>query len=70
LVDAKNRKIDVELRQREGDPIGQITMNSNGIQFRVARAQCGDLLEISRSGENETALPQMMPAQKQTIRLI
>src|SRR5437016_1649105 len=58
-----NRKIDVELHQREGDPIGEITLNSSGVQFRVTPAQCGDLLEISRSGENETALPQMMPAQ-------
>jgi glucose-6-phosphate dehydrogenase assembly protein OpcA len=63
LVDADNRKIDIELRQREGGPIGQVTINSSGIQFRIARAQCGDLLEVSRSGENETALPQMMPAQ-------
>jgi len=63
LVDANNRKIDIELRQREGDPIGEIAINSSGIQFRVAPAQCGDLLEISRSGENETALPQSMPAQ-------
>ena len=63
LVDADNRKIDIELRQREGGPIGQVTINSSGIQFRIARAQCGDLLEVSRSGENETALAQMMPAQ-------
>ena len=63
FVDANNRKIDIELRQREGEPIGEIRINSSGIQFRVAPAHCGDLLEISRSGENETALPQMMPAQ-------
>ena len=63
LVDANNRKIDVELHQHEGGPIGQITINSSGIQFQVVPAQCGDLLEISRRGENETAVPQMMPAQ-------
>ena len=63
FVDAKNRKIDVELRQREGGPIGEITINSSGVRFRIGPAQCGDLLEISRSGQNETALPQMMPAQ-------
>jgi len=63
FVDANNRKIDIELHQREGDPIGEVAINSSGIQFRVVPAQCGDLLEISRSGENETALPQMMPAQ-------
>jgi hypothetical protein len=63
LVDANNCKIDIELHEREGGPIGEITMNSSGIQFRVAPAKCGDLLEVSRSGENENAVPQMMPAQ-------
>jgi glucose-6-phosphate dehydrogenase assembly protein OpcA len=63
FVDASNRKIDIELRQREGAPTGEIKINSSGIQFRVAPAQCGDLLEISRRSENETAVPQMMPAQ-------
>jgi glucose-6-phosphate dehydrogenase assembly protein OpcA len=63
FLDANNRKIDVELHQREGDPIGKITLNSSGVQFQVTPAHCGDLLEISRSGENETATPQMMPAQ-------
>jgi hypothetical protein len=62
-VDANNRKIDIELHEREGGPIGKVTINSSGIQFSVASAKCRDLLEISRSGENETALPQMMPAQ-------
>jgi glucose-6-phosphate dehydrogenase assembly protein OpcA len=63
LVDANNHKIDIELRQRESGPIGEIAINSSGIQFRVAPAQCGDLLEISRRGENETTVPQVMPAQ-------
>ncbi|OLD70066.1 MAG: hypothetical protein AUG90_02355 [Verrucomicrobia bacterium 13_1_20CM_4_55_9] len=63
FVDANNHKIDIELRQWEGGPIGDVTINSSSVQFRVIPAQCGDLLEISRSGENETALPQMMPAQ-------
>jgi len=63
FLDANNRKIDVELHQREGDPIGKITLNSSGVQFQVTPAHCGDLLEISRGGENETATPQMMPAQ-------
>src|SRR5881227_464615 len=53
FVDTNNRKIDIELHERKGDPIGQVTINSSGIQFRVASAQCGDLLEISRSGEKE-----------------
>src|SRR5882724_10848061 len=63
FVDANNRKIDIELHERGGGLIGEVTINSSAIQFRVAAAHCGDLLEISRSGENETATRQMMPAQ-------
>jgi len=63
FVDANNHKIDIELHQRGGGPIGDVILNSQGVKFRVAPAQCGDLLEISRSSENETVLPQMMPAQ-------
>jgi glucose-6-phosphate dehydrogenase assembly protein OpcA len=63
FVDANNRKIDIELHEREGSPIGEITINSSAVRFRIVPAQCGDLLEISRSGDNETALPQVMPAQ-------
>jgi glucose-6-phosphate dehydrogenase assembly protein OpcA len=64
MLDANNRKIDIELRPRDGSPIGEVTINSKGVQFRVAPAQCGDLLEISRRGANESSpLPQMMPAQ-------
>jgi glucose-6-phosphate dehydrogenase assembly protein OpcA len=63
FVDANNRKIDIELRERGASPISEITMNSGGIQFRVAPAKCGDLLEVWRSGKNEKPVPQMMPAQ-------
>jgi glucose-6-phosphate dehydrogenase assembly protein OpcA len=63
FLDANNRKIDIELRERSGSPIGEVILNSRSVRFCVTPAKCGDLLEISRSGENETAVPQMMPAQ-------
>ena len=63
FLDTNNRKIDIELREKAGDPIGEVVLNSSEIKFRVVPAKCGDLLEVSRSGENETAVPQMMPAQ-------
>ena len=63
FLDANNRKVDIELREKAGDPIGEVVLNSSAIKFCVAPANCGDLLEVSRSGENETAVPQMMPAQ-------
>jgi glucose-6-phosphate dehydrogenase assembly protein OpcA len=63
FLDSNNRKINIELREHSGGPIGEVILKSRDVKFRVVPAQCEDLLEISRSGENETALPQMMPAQ-------
>ncbi len=60
---ANNRKIDIELREQTGHPVGKVVLNSGGIEFAVAPAKCGDLLEVSRSGRNEKPIPQMMPAQ-------
>ena len=63
FVDANNRKIDIELHQRAGNPVGAVVLTSAGVKFCVSPAKCGDLLEVSRSGEKEAAVPQMMPAQ-------
>ena len=63
FLDSTNRKIDIELRERSGPPIGEVVLNSDTVKFAVRPAQCGDLLEICRSGEKETAHSQMMPAQ-------
>ena len=63
FLDTNKRKIDIELREKPGPPIGEIVLNSRSVKFCVTPAKCGDLLEISRSGENESAVPQMMPAQ-------
>lgn len=63
FLDANGRKIDIELREHTGPPIGEVVIESSEIKFCVRPAKCGDLLEISRSGEKEAARPQMMPAQ-------
>ncbi len=64
FTDAGDRKIDIELREKEGEhPIGKISLNSGGIEFSVAHAQCGDLLEVCRGGADENPAPQLMPAQ-------
>ena len=60
---ANNRKIDIELREQTGHPVGKVVLNSGGIEFAVAPAKCGDLLEVSRCGRGEKPIPQMMPAQ-------
>jgi glucose-6-phosphate dehydrogenase assembly protein OpcA len=63
FLDSNKRKIDIELREKSSDLIGEVILKSHDVTFRVAPAKCGDLLEISRSSDKETAQPQMMPAQ-------
>jgi glucose-6-phosphate dehydrogenase assembly protein OpcA len=63
FLDANDRKIDIELREREGGPIGEVVLNSGDVRFCVTPTKCADLLEVSRSSDKETAQPQMMPAQ-------
>ncbi|HEV2995009.1 MAG TPA: glucose-6-phosphate dehydrogenase assembly protein OpcA [Chthoniobacterales bacterium] len=63
FVSAAGRKIDIELRENGEAPVGKVVLNSGGIEFVVAEARCGDLLEVWRRGPNEKPVPQMMPAQ-------
>jgi glucose-6-phosphate dehydrogenase assembly protein OpcA len=62
FIDLSGHKIDIELRQRAGDSIGEIVLNSREVEFVVARAKCGDLLEVSRGKPGEKRMPQLMPA--------
>lgn len=56
-------KIGIELRERAGEPVGEIVLNSDGVEFLIRHAECGDLLEVSRGKPGEKRLPQLMPAQ-------
>ena len=59
---ASARHIDVELRERNGQPVQEVGLTSGDVEFRVTYAQCGDLLEVSRIQSNENRVPQLMPA--------
>jgi glucose-6-phosphate dehydrogenase assembly protein OpcA len=64
FLNANGRKIDIELRENDGPPIGEVVIKSTEAEFSVAPAQCGDLLEVSRRRRpNEEAASQLMPAQ-------
>lgn len=64
FLDANKRKIDIELREKRGDhAIDNIVLKASGIEFSVAHAKCGDLLEVWRRGPQEKPAPQLMPAQ-------
>src|SRR5438132_11619398 len=56
------QKMDIELIEVAGEPIGEIVLNSREVEFVVARAKCADLLEVSRGKPGEKRMPQLMPA--------
>jgi glucose-6-phosphate dehydrogenase assembly protein OpcA len=64
FVSPSGQKIDVELRERPGEPIGEVAMETLEVEFLVAHAKCGDLLEVSRGKPGEKRMPQLMPAGK------
>jgi len=61
------RNIDVELRKIEGESIHEVELTAGDIEFRVAHAQCGDLLEVSRAKVGEKGVPQLMPSMKNDL---
>jgi glucose-6-phosphate dehydrogenase assembly protein OpcA len=61
FISASAQPIDVELRERNGQPVHDIALTSGDVEFRVTYADCGDLLEISRT-QHEARHPQLMPA--------
>jgi glucose-6-phosphate dehydrogenase assembly protein OpcA len=63
FVGYSGRKIDIEMRQREGQPIHEVVVTAGDIEFVVTHAKCGDLLEISRGKAGEKHVPQLMPAE-------
>ena len=67
FVSSSGRKIDVELRERPGEPIGEVVVATPEVEFVVAHAKCGDLLEVSRGKPGEKRTPQLMPAGKNDL---
>ena len=59
---ASARNIDVDLRERDGEPVHEVALTSGDVEFRVTYADCGDLLEVSRAQNDEKRIPQLMPA--------
>jgi len=60
-------QIDVELRERNGEPIGEVSVETSEVEFLVTHAKCGDLLEVSRGKPGEERMPQLMPAGKNDL---
>jgi glucose-6-phosphate dehydrogenase assembly protein OpcA len=61
FVSSSGHRIDIELRESDGQPVHDIALTSGDVEFRVTYAKCGDLLEVSRVPTNERRMPQLMP---------
>src|SRR6266536_5763148 len=64
FIGPADRKIDIELRERPGEPVREIALETSEMEFLVTHAECGDLLEVSRRKTGEKQVPQLMPAGK------
>ena len=64
FIGPADRKIDIELRERSGEPIREIALETSEVEFLVTHAEGGDLLEVSRRKPDEKHTPQLMPAGK------
>jgi glucose-6-phosphate dehydrogenase assembly protein OpcA len=64
FTETSGRPIDVELREQDGQPVHEVTLTSSDVEFRVTYADCGDLLEVSRTQNDAKRIPQLMPAGK------
>ncbi|MGE5207765.1 MAG: glucose-6-phosphate dehydrogenase assembly protein OpcA [Alphaproteobacteria bacterium] len=67
FVSTSGHHIAVELRERDGQPVHEIALTSGEIEFCVAYAKCGDLLEVSRGKADEKRTSQLMPAGKSDL---
>jgi glucose-6-phosphate dehydrogenase assembly protein OpcA len=62
FTETSGRPIDVKLREHDAQPVHNLALSSGDVEFRVTYADCGDLLEVSRTQTGEERVPQLMPA--------
>jgi glucose-6-phosphate dehydrogenase assembly protein OpcA len=67
FTNSANKPITLELRERPGQPIGEISLTSGTTIFAVKHAQGADLLEVTRHDAGEQRLKQLMPASTNKI---
>lgn len=62
LQNSGRRTVVVELLENGSAPIGSFAARSGDINFEIALALCGDLLEVSRAKSGQEASRQLLPA--------
>lgn len=61
------RPLQIELQEKAGAPITSIGARSNGVEFSVAIASCGDLLQVSRKTRGQRNGYQLLPSGENTV---
>lgn len=62
FTDANGRKIEIALKESNGEPISRTVLTSKGIEFVISHAKGADLLEVWRGKAGEKCARQLMPA--------
>ena len=57
FVSPSGSKIDIELRERTGEPIGEVAMATPDVEFLVAHAKCGDLWRFHAESRAKSECP-------------
>jgi glucose-6-phosphate dehydrogenase assembly protein OpcA len=57
-----DKQIAVSLKEENGEPIGEISLESGATRFAVKHTAGADLLEVTRQDGGESRLKQLMPA--------
>ena len=57
-----DKQVTVSLDEKEGEPIGEISLESGATRFAVRHPANADLLEVTRHDDGEQRLNQLMPA--------
>ncbi len=71
FLSAEGRRIPLELREAAGEPVGEVSLISSGVEFKVRHRKGADLLEVSRGSTGEPCIHQVLPAgSNATVRLM
>ena len=69
--DRNRRLIRASVKERAGAPIGQISLFTKEVEFRIVHREKSDLLEVSRGRPGLAGTPQLLPAEgNETVRLV
>jgi glucose-6-phosphate dehydrogenase assembly protein OpcA len=71
LRNAGGKSLRIALQEKGATPIESFTAQSGGLEFRVAVANCGDLLEVCRRARGEERTRQLLPlGENNQVRLM